>query len=60
MGHECGLPDFYEDNDRPAGGFPTPTIMWTGNSMTITNWDIFNKQYYNYKKNGYAIIVLCL
>ncbi len=28
MGHGFGLPDFYEDNDRPPGGFPCHTIMW--------------------------------
>lgn len=39
MGHGLGFPDFYEDQDRPPGGFPDKTIMWAGNSTTITNWD---------------------
>jgi hypothetical protein len=45
MGHGFGLTDFYEDNDRPPGGFPTPTIMWAGNSMTIADWDIWMLRY---------------
>jgi hypothetical protein len=45
IGHGFGLPDFYEDADRPAGGFPVPTIMWAGNSMTITSWDIWMLRY---------------
>jgi len=45
MGHGFGLPDFYEDADRPPTGFPTPTIMWAGNSTTITDWDIWMLRY---------------
>ncbi|MDS0527543.1 discoidin domain-containing protein [Clostridium sp. SHJSY1] len=45
MGHGFGMPDFYEDNDRPPGGFPTPTIMWAGNSATITDWDSWLLRY---------------
>ncbi|MCZ8523566.1 MULTISPECIES: discoidin domain-containing protein [Paenibacillus] len=45
MGHGFGLPDFYEDADRPPGGFPTSTIMWAGNSQTISNWDIWMFRY---------------
>ncbi|MDP4177306.1 MAG: dockerin type I domain-containing protein [Bacillota bacterium] len=45
MGHGFGLPDFYEDTDRPPGGFPTATIMWAGDSMTITDWDVWMLRY---------------
>jgi len=45
MGHGFGLPDFYEEADRPVGGFPTNTIMWAGDSMTITDWDIWMLRY---------------
>ncbi len=39
------MPDFYEVPDRPPGGFPMPTIMWAGNSSTITNWDAWLLRY---------------
>lgn len=39
MGHGFGLPDFYEEDDRPPMGFPDSTIMWAGNSQTLTDWD---------------------
>lgn len=45
MGHGFGLPDFYEEADRPTGGFPTNTIMWAGDFMTITDWDIWMLRY---------------
>lgn len=45
MGHGFGLPDFYEDNDRPPGGFPCHTIMWAGDSASITDWDIWMLRY---------------
>lgn len=45
MGHGFGLPDFYEDSDRPPTGFPEPTIMWAGDSTTITDWDIWMLRY---------------
>lgn len=45
MGHGFGLPDFYEANERPPGGFPTNTIMWAGNSSTITSWDAWMLRY---------------
>ncbi|WP_342417614.1 dockerin [Paenibacillus sp. FSL R10-2782] len=45
MGHGFGLPDFYEESDRPPGGFPTPTIMWAGNSSKITEWDTWMLRY---------------
>ncbi|GGG03939.1 hypothetical protein GCM10010912_55910 [Paenibacillus albidus] len=45
IGQGFGLPDFYEPQDRPPGGFPLPTIMWAGNSATITNWDVWMLRY---------------
>jgi hypothetical protein len=45
LGHGFGLPDFYNDNERPPGGFPVPTIMWAGNSSTITDWDVWMLRY---------------
>ncbi|GEM_PF-3416397 len=45
IGHGFGLPDFYQANERPPGGFPVPTIMWAGNSSTITEWDIWMLRY---------------
>lgn len=45
IGHGFGLTDFYEANERPPGGFPVPTIMWAGNSPTITSWDIWMLRY---------------
>ena len=45
IGHGFGFPDFYEDADRPPGGFPTNTIMWAGNSATITEWDTWLLRY---------------
>lgn len=30
MGYGFGVPDFYEDNDRPPGGFNSDIIMWQG------------------------------
>jgi len=45
IGHGFGMPDFYEVPDRPPGGFPMPTIMWAGNSSTITNWDAWLLRY---------------
>lgn len=45
MGHGFGLPDFYEEADRPTGGFPTHTIMWAGDSATITDWDVWMLRY---------------
>lgn len=45
IGHGFGMPDFYEPQDRPPGGFPVPTIMWAGNSPTITNWDVWLLRY---------------
>lgn len=45
MGHGFGMPDFYEDADRPPSGFPMPTIMWAGNSATITEWDVWLLRY---------------
>lgn len=48
------LPDFYEDNDRPPGGFPTNTIMWAGNSPVITDLDIWMLRYtWSQIKNDY-------
>lgn len=45
IGHGFGLPDFYQPQDRPPGGFPVPTIMWAGNSQVITDWDIWMLRY---------------
>ncbi|WP_339157767.1 dockerin [Paenibacillus sp. FSL W8-0186] len=45
IGHGFGLPDFYGAQDRPPGGFPLPTIMWAGNSTTITDWDAWLLRY---------------
>ncbi len=45
MGHGFGLPDFYEEYERPPGGFPVPTIMWAGNSPKITEWDTWMLRY---------------
>lgn len=45
IGHGFGLPDFYQAHERPPGGFPVPTIMWAGNSRTITNWDVWMLRY---------------
>ncbi|MGS5019766.1 dockerin [Paenibacillus sp. JJ1683] len=45
MGHGFGLPDFYEEHERPPGGFPVPTIMWAGNSPKITEWDTWMLRY---------------
>ena len=45
IGHGFGMPDFYEDADRPPAGFPMPTIMWAGNSATITEWDVWLLRY---------------
>lgn len=45
IGHGFGLPDFYGADERPPGGFPTPTIMWAGNSSTITSWDVWLLRY---------------
>lgn len=45
FGHGFGLTDFYEETDRPPGGFPVPTIMWAGNSSTITDWDVWMLRY---------------
>lgn len=45
IGHGFGLPDFYEEADRPSGGFPTNTIMWAGDSMSITSWDYWMLRY---------------
>ena len=45
IGHGFGLPDFYEDYQRPPEGFPVPTIMWAGNSITVTEWDIWLLRY---------------
>ncbi|MFM9279708.1 dockerin [Paenibacillus jiagnxiensis] len=45
IGHGFGLPDFYQPQDRPPGGFPVPTIMWAGNSQVITDWDVWMLRY---------------
>lgn len=45
IGHGFGLPDFYQANERPPGGFPVPTIMWAGNSATITEMDVWMLRY---------------
>ncbi len=45
IGHGFGFPDFYSEADRPVGGFPVPTIMWAGNSSTITSWDCWLLRY---------------
>ena len=45
IGHGFGFPDFYEDADRPPSGFPTHTIMWAGDSTTITEWDSWLLRY---------------
>ena len=45
IGHGYGFPDFYEDADRPPSGFPTHTIMWAGDSTTITEWDSWLLRY---------------
>ncbi len=45
IGHGFGFPDFYQTNERPPNGFPVPTIMWAGNSSTITEWDIWLLRY---------------
>jgi len=45
IGHAFSITDFYEDADRPPGGFPTNTIMWAGDSMTITEWDSWMLRY---------------
>jgi hypothetical protein len=45
IGHGFGLTDFYAENERPPGGFPDPTIMWAGNSATITNFDKWMLRY---------------
>ncbi|MEN8905649.1 MAG: cellulose-binding domain-containing protein [Clostridiales bacterium] len=45
IGHNYGLTDFYEEDDRPPAGFPEKTIMWAGNSSTITNWDKWMVRY---------------
>lgn len=45
IGHGFGLNDFYEEHERPPGGFPTNTIMWAGNSDHITDWDIWMLRY---------------
>ncbi|MEC0181057.1 discoidin domain-containing protein [Paenibacillus peoriae] len=45
IGHGFGLNDFYEEHERPPGGFPTNTIMWAGNSNHITDWDIWMLRY---------------
>ncbi|APB71283.1 hypothetical protein PPYC1_13325 [Paenibacillus polymyxa] len=45
IGHGFGLTDFYEEHERPPGGFPTNTIMWAGDSDHITDWDIWMLRY---------------
>lgn len=45
LGHGFGFPDFYEEQDRPPGGFPDKTLMWVGSSITITNWDAWLLRY---------------
>jgi len=45
IGHGFGLTDFYAESERPSGGFPTPTIMWAGNSATITDFDKWMLRY---------------
>lgn len=45
IGHGYGLPDFYNDEDRPPSGFPVNTIMWAGDSMSITEWDAWMLRY---------------
>ncbi|WP_025685551.1 discoidin domain-containing protein [Paenibacillus maysiensis] len=45
IGHGFGLNDFYEEHERPPGGFPTNTIMWAGNSDHITDWDVWMLRY---------------
>lgn len=45
IGHGFGLTDFYGEHERPPGGFPDPTIMWAGNSSTITEFDKWMLRY---------------
>lgn len=45
IGHGFGLTDFYEESDRPPGGFPVNTIMWAGNSISITEMDEWMLRY---------------
>lgn len=53
IGHGFGLYDFYNDEDRPAttqsgifGQGDLKTIMWAGNSNTITDYDGWMLRYY--------------
>lgn len=45
IGHGFGITDFYKEEERPPGGFPTRTIMWALNSPTITDWDVWMLRY---------------
>ncbi len=45
MGHGFGLTDFYGEDERPPSGFPEKTIMWAGNSPTITSYDVWMLRY---------------
>lgn len=45
IGHGFALPDFYEDDDWPPMGFPCETIMMTGDSDTISEWDCWLLRY---------------
>lgn len=45
IGHGFGFTDFYEEEGRPTGGFPDKTIMWAGDSSTITEWDQWMLRY---------------
>lgn len=45
IGHGFAMPDFYEDDEQPPMGFPCETIMLTGNSETISEWDCWLLRY---------------